>query len=264
MLFGPGGEDVLNEKDLLELFDLDADIMGSLFPESGNGEVLQTSMAEPALNVVPDFPPAVSEYGASGMPQAASLAPLPSAPSFASHIQPQYSISQSAAVLHEAVAAVPVKPEPVAFSSTPTQFHTQPVRAAAVQFGITRSKPIATRRASATALNTEDPAYKRKERNKRLARRTRLRKKFLFTGLQQQVHALHTENLRLREIVAERCGEQGQTLLASMSAGNTDLVTDCVTQATNLIRRSDFMLVKVSSSSSSSLCTYASRASSNA
>jgi Basic region leucine zipper len=92
-----------------------------------------------------------------------------------------------------------------------------------------------------------DQAAMRRERNRVLAKRTRLRKKFFFQSLQQQVLALHKENLRLRDIVQTRCGERGQQVLSECEPETPILVTQCAKQATALLRRSDFLLMKVSS-----------------
>jgi Basic region leucine zipper len=93
-----------------------------------------------------------------------------------------------------------------------------------------------------------DQAAMRRERNRVLAKRTRLRKKFFFQSLQQQVLALHKENLRLRDIVQTRCGERGQQVLTECEPETPLLVTQCAKQATALLRRSDFLLMKVSCS----------------
>merc|ERR1719354_1517421 len=55
---------------------------------------------------------------------------------------------------------------------------------------------------------------RRRERNRILARRTRLRKKFFFESLQKDVMELQRENSALRDIVrTEVEGEEGQQLL---------------------------------------------------
>jgi Basic region leucine zipper len=102
-----------------------------------------------------------------------------------------------------------------------------------------------------------DQAAMRRERNRVLAKRTRLRKKFFFQSLQQQVLALHKENLRLRDIVQTRCGKRGQQVLSECEPETPILVTQCAKQATALLRRSDFLLMKVSSSIVQALqCSY--------
>eukprot|EP00953_Heterococcus_sp_UTEX-ZZ885_P010324 6037-Heterococcus_DN1.PRE.3 len=99
-----------------------------------------------------------------------------------------------------------------------------------------------------------DQAAMRRERNRVLAKRTRLRKKFFFQSLQQQVLALHKENLRLRDIVQTRCGERGQQVLTECEPETPLLVTQCAKQATALLRRSDFLLMKALQNSQPSFC----------
>lgn len=60
---------------------------------------------------------------------------------------------------------------------------------------------------------------RRRERNRILARRTRLRKKFFFESLQKEVTDLQKENLVLREIVKSKIGkDQADTILKDCKA----------------------------------------------
>jgi PAS domain S-box-containing protein len=60
---------------------------------------------------------------------------------------------------------------------------------------------------------------RRRERNRILARRTRLRKKFFFESLQKEVMDLQQENLELKELVRQNVdGEEGKKILDSCSA----------------------------------------------
>lgn len=66
---------------------------------------------------------------------------------------------------------------------------------------------------------TQAQIDRRRERNRILARRTRLRKKFFFESLQKEVMELQKENLALRDIVrSEIEGEEGRTLLEQCNA----------------------------------------------
>jgi len=66
---------------------------------------------------------------------------------------------------------------------------------------------------------TQAQIDRRRERNRILARRTRLRKKFFFESLQKEVMELQRENAALRDIVrTEVEGEEGQKLLEQCSA----------------------------------------------
>ena len=66
---------------------------------------------------------------------------------------------------------------------------------------------------------TQAQIDRRRERNRILARRTRLRKKFFFESLQKEVMELQRENAALRDIVrTEVEGEEGQKLLEQCTA----------------------------------------------
>jgi len=66
---------------------------------------------------------------------------------------------------------------------------------------------------------TQAQIDRRRERNRILARRTRLRKKFFFESLQKEVMELQKENAALRDIVrTEIEGEEGRSLLEQCNA----------------------------------------------
>lgn len=66
---------------------------------------------------------------------------------------------------------------------------------------------------------TQAQIDRRRERNRILARRTRLRKKFFFESLQKEVMELQRENAALRDIVrTEVDGEEGRMLLEECNA----------------------------------------------
>nr|BAF91489.1 aureochrome2 [Vaucheria frigida]BAF91491.1 aureochrome2 [Vaucheria frigida] len=105
------------------------------------------------------------------------------------------------------------------------------------------------------AQSREEQQQKRRERNKVLARKTRLRKKFLFQGLRNQVMSLYQENLRLKEIVKNHCGINSKKILDDNCLGDMpDIVATCGQEATALIQRSDFTLMKALYSSQPSFC----------
>jgi len=78
--------------------------------------------------------------------------------------------------------------------------------------------------AGATALQgrgrkkTQAQIDRRRERNRILARRTRLRKKFFFESLQKEVMDLQRENSALKDIVRTQLAEEGQKLLQGCDA----------------------------------------------
>jgi Basic region leucine zipper len=57
-------------------------------------------------------------------------------------------------------------------------------------------------------MQAKEQAERRKERNRLLARRTRLRKKFFYQSLQQQMKGLRDHNARLKRILKERLGDE--------------------------------------------------------
>ena len=69
---------------------------------------------------------------------------------------------------------------------------------------------------------TKDQVDRRRERNRVLARKTRLRKKSFFESLQRQVAQLATENSMLKGIVKHRMGpevkDQGIPFLSLVSS----------------------------------------------
>jgi PAS domain S-box-containing protein len=65
---------------------------------------------------------------------------------------------------------------------------------------------------------TQAQIDRRRERNRILARRTRLRKKFFFESLQKEVVDLQRENAALKEIVRAELADDGQELLTECNA----------------------------------------------
>mmetsp|Transcript_8271 Transcript_8271/g.17205 ORF Transcript_8271/g.17205 Transcript_8271/m.17205 type:complete len:501 (+) Transcript_8271:257-1759(+) len=92
--------------------------------------------------------------------------------------------------------------------------------------GTTNMSPAVVAAAAAAAAmqgrgrkKTQAQIDRRRERNRILARRTRLRKKFFFESLQKEVMELQRENAALRDIVrTEIEGEEGRTLLEQCNA----------------------------------------------
>lgn len=98
-------------------------------------------------------------------------------------------------------------------------------------------------------------ADKRRERNRVLARKTRLRKKFFFEGLQRQVGALARENTRLKKIVHDHTkGEIKQQILGNCSSEIPAIVAANTNNATSCIERADFTLMQAIQASQRSFC----------
>ncbi|CAM9315090.1 unnamed protein product [Discosporangium mesarthrocarpum] len=102
--------------------------------------------------------------------------------------------------------------------------------------------------------NKEEQQRKRRERNRVLARRTRLRKKYFFQSLQKQVASLQRENDRLKGIVIERCPATSEAILRGCHTELPTVVAECASQATALINRSGFLLMKALQASQPSFC----------
>jgi len=88
---------------------------------------------------------------------------------------------------------------------------------------------------------------RRRERNRILARRTRLRKKFFFESLQKEVMDLQRENAALKGIVREKLnGEEGTRILNACDAAEKmppAVVEACGDQAKEMAQQ-DFNLVR--------------------
>ncbi|CAM9756687.1 unnamed protein product [Choristocarpus tenellus] len=104
------------------------------------------------------------------------------------------------------------------------------------------------------ASTKEEQQKKRRERNRVLARRTRLRKKYFFQSLQKQVASLQEENKRLKAIVMEKCEDNVQTILEECHTQLPSIVAESANQATTLLDRSGFLLMKALQSSQPSFC----------
>eukprot|EP01040_Poterioochromonas_malhamensis_P020797 gene20797-24921_t len=87
---------------------------------------------------------------------------------------------------------------------------------------------------------------RRRERNRVLARKTRLRKKFFFESLQKQVSQLAAENERLKSIVRQRIqGETKAKILSSCkSVDLSPILANQACTATAELEKSDFSLIK--------------------
>jgi len=96
---------------------------------------------------------------------------------------------------------------------------------------------------------------RRRERNRVLARKTRLRKKFFFESLQRQVAQLAKENDFLKGIVKEKLPEEKRTKL--LSECNTELpaiVTQTASNASAYLEKADFNLIQIIQAAQRSFC----------
>lgn len=85
---------------------------------------------------------------------------------------------------------------------------------------------------------------RRRERNRILARRTRLRKKFIFESLQKQVMDLKRQNSRLKSIVKDKMADQASEVLGACTMRLPSIVTESMAEASTVLDRGDFNLIK--------------------
>ena len=93
---------------------------------------------------------------------------------------------------------------------------------------------------------TQAQIDRRRERNRILARRTRLRKKFFFESLQKEVVDLQRENSALKDIVRTQLAEEGQKLLEECDAMERlpEAVFEACGENANDYDQQDFNLVR--------------------
>jgi PAS domain S-box-containing protein len=94
---------------------------------------------------------------------------------------------------------------------------------------------------------TQAQIDRRRERNRILARRTRLRKKFFFESLQKEVIDLQRENAALKEIVRSQVSEEeGQQLLEQCDASDKlpQAVIEACGELSSDLDQQDFNLIK--------------------
>ncbi|KAJ8612918.1 hypothetical protein CTAYLR_006188 [Chrysophaeum taylorii] len=99
---------------------------------------------------------------------------------------------------------------------------------------------------------TQAQIDRRRDRNRILARRTRLRKKFFFESLQQQVAELERENAMLKEIMRSHPALAGET--SHLHSQPSPVVTDARGRGTELLTPTDFALMRLLQSAQRSFC----------
>mmetsp|Transcript_5155 Transcript_5155/g.5647 ORF Transcript_5155/g.5647 Transcript_5155/m.5647 type:complete len:380 (-) Transcript_5155:1041-2180(-) len=93
---------------------------------------------------------------------------------------------------------------------------------------------------------SQDQIDRRRERNRVLARKTRLRKKFFFESLQKQVSQLASENEMLKNVIRQRMtGEIRNKILSECKPIDLPPIVANNTQvATSMLERADFSLIQ--------------------
>jgi PAS domain S-box-containing protein len=176
----------------------------------------------------------------AGMPMPPAPAPAPFSHPGAPHLAPamgNMGVAHNVGVQIKTANApkrrrvdVPV----MAMSAGPSSVLSDPMAVAAALQGRGRKK-------------TQAQIDRRRERNRILARRTRLRKKFFFESLQKEVMDLQRENAALKEIVKEElAGEEGSKLLSECNASEKlpqAVLEACGEQAADMDQQ-DFNLVR--------------------
>lgn len=107
------------------------------------------------------------------------------------------------------------------------------------------------RKVEVSRPKTQAQIDRRRDRNRILARRTRLRKKYFFESLQQQVAELERENAMLKEIMRTHPALASE---AQQLCGTSPVVTDSRSNATELLTPTDFALMRLLSSAQRSFC----------
>mmetsp|Transcript_6310 Transcript_6310/g.15923 ORF Transcript_6310/g.15923 Transcript_6310/m.15923 type:complete len:438 (-) Transcript_6310:325-1638(-) len=101
---------------------------------------------------------------------------------------------------------------------------------------------------------TQAQIDRRRERNRILARRTRLRKKFFFESLQKQVSELQRENSVLKDIIKVNMSDVSAKILSDCDASLPTIVTEHSGKATEILNRSDFNLMQALQAAQRSFC----------
>ncbi len=70
---------------------------------------------------------------------------------------------------------------------------------------------------SSNKLLTDQQKVERRERNRKHAKRSRLRKKFLLESLQEQINGLQSEIESLKDIIKKECPDKAEKLLESIN-----------------------------------------------
>eukprot|EP01031_Cornospumella_fuschlensis_P022267 gene22267-27230_t len=95
---------------------------------------------------------------------------------------------------------------------------------------------------------SKDQLDRRRERNRVLARKTRLRKKFFFESLQKQVNQLAAENEMLKSVVKSRIANPSirENILGNCKAvlAAQPVVSQSSSLATHLLEKADFSLMQ--------------------
>jgi PAS domain S-box-containing protein len=185
-------------------------------PMPGQVPVQQTMMA------MPPAPTHVATFPHPGAPMAAPMAPAPGA-ALGAGLQQHASAPKRR---RSDAQATPM--------AAPGAVMSDPMAMAAALQGRGRKK-------------TQAQIDRRRERNRILARRTRLRKKFFFESLQKEVMDLQRENTALKDIVRGKVdGEEGRELLEGCDAAEklpAAVLEACGEQAAELDQQ-DFNLVR--------------------
>ena len=183
----------------------------------------QPPVMAPAGMPMPPAPSPAATFPHPNAHIAAPMAPVPSAAPIAVHQH------QSAATQKRRRMDVPVVGMPA-----PGPVLSDPIAVAAALQGRGRKK-------------TQAQIDRRRERNRILARRTRLRKKFFFESLQKEVMDLQRENSALKDIVRGKVdGDESKQLLEGCDAAEklpAAVLEACGEQAAEMDQQ-DFNLVR--------------------
>lgn len=160
---------------------------------------IPTTTTAAAPPPAPPAPPAVAPLVSNSAFAAAATAPIVTAPSPAA--PPTHPAVTTAITAAKRKAEEALGPDVVSSSSA----------------GISSTSPGGMPSNVSTKALTDQQKVERRERNRKHAKRSRLRKKFLLESLQEQISGLQSEIESLKDIIRTECPEKAEGLLESVS-----------------------------------------------
>uniref|UniRef100_A0A7S3V5K6 LOV domain-containing protein n=2 Tax=Chaetoceros debilis TaxID=122233 RepID=A0A7S3V5K6_9STRA len=216
------GEDDLNGDNNLDLDDLFRDCYFGDFPMGGTDDL---TAAIPMAAVSSSIAAAPVPTAAVATSISASAAAPPPAPPAPPAVAPLVSNSAFAAATTAPIVTTPCPAAPPPHPAVTTAISAAKRKAeealgpdivSSSSAGIHTSPGGMPSNVSTKAL-TDQQKVERRERNRKHAKRSRLRKKFLLESLQEQISGLQSEIESLKDIILAECPEKAEGLLESVS-----------------------------------------------
>jgi len=237
---------------------------GGVSHENGAAQARHT-ITQHAVGMQHRQPPQRAHGGEGGRPAPAPLAPAPSSQGAASSLPPIVAGqgiavpgSAGSAYVQHATHIAPAPSNAVSHGDVNPSVIQQPSSAVTKRRRLDNQTAqggthvLADPLAVAAALQgrgrkkTQAQIDRRRERNRILARRTRLRKKFFFESLQKEVVDLQRENSALKDIVRSELADDGKKLLDECDAMERmpQAVMEACGENANDYDKQDFNLVQ--------------------